>query len=203
LARLRRVARRHRHSLVGARHAGGPGGGDITAAWRLGHGGHARHVRAAAAVYGSGAPADHAHFAHSYAIARLNALGTWQSEQRTNYRAMATDAGATVTVERMLPDEKVHGTVVTVTVLANQSINQLKILKAPHEHRNKRSHIPAQPYGQQTPRREASAQAWGAKSESRQALACACVTCSMSCTCFLYRSAQKPPQVYHIIHRVA
>jgi len=45
----------------------------------------------------------------------------------------------------------------------NQSINQ--ILKAPHEH--KRSNIPAQPHGQQTPRREAS-QAWGAKSESRK-----------------------------------
>ena len=45
----------------------------------------------------------------------------------------------------------------------HQSINQ--ILKAPHEH--KRSHIPAQPHGQQTPRREAP-QAWGAKSESRQ-----------------------------------
>jgi len=44
-----------------------------------------------------------------------------------------------------------------------QSINQ--ILKAPHEH--KRSHIPAHPHGQQTPRREAS-QAWGSKSESRK-----------------------------------
>jgi len=44
-------------------------------------------------------------------------------------------------------------------------VNQLisiKILKARHEH--KRSHIPAQPHGQQTPRREAS-QAWGAKNE--------------------------------------
>jgi len=46
-----------------------------------------------------------------------------------------------------------------------QSINHNQILKAPHEH--KRSHIPAQPHGQQTPRREAS-QAWGAKSESRK-----------------------------------
>jgi len=45
-------------------------------------------------------------------------------------------------------------------------------LKAPHEH--KRSHIPAQPHGQQNPRREAS-QAWGAKSASRASVL-TCVT---------------------------
>jgi len=50
-------------------------------------------------------------------------------------------------------------------VCHNQSINQ--ILKAPHEHKRSHIHIPAQPHGQQTPRREAS-QAWGAKSESRK-----------------------------------
>ena len=65
-----------RHALVGARHAGGPGGGDLTAAWRLGHGGRARHMRAAAAVSGSGAPADHAHFAN----------GALERDRRHGYR---------------------------------------------------------------------------------------------------------------------
>jgi len=48
----------------------------------------------------------------------------------------------------------------------NRTLNQsIKILKARHEY--KRSHTPAQPHGQQTPRRKAT-QAWGAKSESRK-----------------------------------
>ena len=46
---------------------------------------------------------------------------------------------------------EITSTSMSVSV-CNQAINQ--ILKAPHEH--KTSHIPAQPHGQQTPRREAS-----------------------------------------------
>jgi len=48
---------------------------------------------------------------------------------------------------------------------AEQSINQSKSSKEPHEHT--RSHIPARPHGQQNPRREAT-QAWGGKSASRK-----------------------------------
>jgi len=47
----------------------------------------------------------------------------------------------------------------------NQSI---KILKAPNEQQHKSSRIPAQPHGQQTPRRREASQAWGTKSESRK-----------------------------------
>jgi len=39
-------------------------------------------------------------------------------------------------------------------IVLSQSIKSIKILKEPHE--KKRIHIPAQPHGQQTPRREAT-----------------------------------------------